>query len=153
MWTFTQINVCLLFGSIIYSNSYLECYKKHNSFELNKNVIWKTFDWNFRVLFWETYIWFDCKQRETCSETFFRTVFFLKTLTQKVTLDSWSIMSELINGNKNKRLYFCFNLWIKSKKKLALLENKKFGKGCFNPSEHTLYLKIFPPPNRGRRHY
>ena len=45
--TYTS-NVFLLFDSIIYSNSYLEYYKKHNSFELNKNVIL-------------TCIWFDYK--------------------------------------------------------------------------------------------
>ena len=60
-----------LLGSIIYSNSYLEWYKKHNSFELNKIVILKTFDWNVRAIF-----------RETCVR-FLRTFFFsyfLKTL-------------------------------------------------------------------------
>ena len=72
----TQINVFSLFDSIIYSNSYLECYKKHDSFALNKIVILKTFDSNVRVLFRETYIRFGYKSRETCSETFFRTVFF-----------------------------------------------------------------------------
>ena len=70
----TQINVFSLFDSVIYSNSYLECYKKHNSFELNKIVILKTFDSNVWVLFGETYIRFEYKSRETCSETFFRTV-------------------------------------------------------------------------------
>ena len=39
----TQINVFSLFDAVIYSNSYLDCYKKHNSFELNKIVILKTF--------------------------------------------------------------------------------------------------------------
>ena len=68
-----------LFGSIIYSNSYLVCYEKHNSFELNENVILKTFDLNVQVLHRETYIRFDYKLRETCSETSFRTAVF-KTL-------------------------------------------------------------------------
>ena len=54
----------------------LNSIKKHNSFELNKNVILKTSDANIRVLSRETYIRFDYKQRETCSETFFRTVCF-----------------------------------------------------------------------------
>ena len=63
-----------LFDPTIYSNSYLERYKKHNSFELNKNVILKTFVSNVRMLFGKTYIRFGYKQRETCSETFFRTV-------------------------------------------------------------------------------
>ena len=36
-----------LFGSIIYSNPYLECYK-NISFELNKNVLLKTCDSSFR---------------------------------------------------------------------------------------------------------
>ena len=54
----------------------LNSIKKHNSFELNKNVILKTSDWNVRVLFRETYIRFDYKQWETCSETFLRRVFF-----------------------------------------------------------------------------
>ena len=40
----------------VYSNSYLECYKKQNSFELNKNVILKRLDSNVRVLFRETYL-------------------------------------------------------------------------------------------------
>ena len=72
----TQINVFSLFDAVIYSNSYLDCYKKHNSFELNKIVILKTFDTNVWVLFRETYIRFEYKSRETCSETFFRTVSF-----------------------------------------------------------------------------
>ena len=43
-----------------------------------------------------------------------------------------------------KRLCFCFNFWKKNyKENIALLENKKFGKGCFNLSEHILYLKFF----------
>ena len=51
-----------------------------------------------------------------------------------------------------KRLEFCFNLKKKQTKKknkenIALLENKKFGRGCFMPSEHILYLNFFPPPN------
>ena len=60
----------------IYSNSYLECYKKHNSFELNKNVILKTFNLNVWGLFRETYIWFNYKQQVTYSETFFRSLFW-----------------------------------------------------------------------------
>ena len=45
---------------------------------------------------------------EACSETFFSTVFFffLKKLTLKLTLDSWSIMSEFVNGNKNEGCVF-----------------------------------------------
>ena len=44
---------------------------------------------------------------ETCSETFFSTVFLLlKKLTLKLTLDSWSIMSEFVNGNKNEGCVF-----------------------------------------------
>ena len=50
-----------------------------------------------------------------------------------------------------KRLEFCFNLKKKQKKEnkenIAFLENKKFGRGCFMPSEHILYLNFFPPPN------
>ena len=65
-----------IIDSIIYGNSHLECYKKHNNFKRNKNVILKTFDSNVRVLFRETYIRFYYKQRETCPETFFRTFFF-----------------------------------------------------------------------------
>ena len=53
----TYTNKCFsLFDSIIYSNSHREHYKKHNSVELNKNVILKTFHLNVRVLFRETYI-------------------------------------------------------------------------------------------------
>ena len=66
-------------------NSYLECYKKHNSFELNKNVILKTFDSNIRVYF-EGHI-FDLitnsgklVQKRSSEQS------FLKTLKQKVTL-------------------------------------------------------------------
>ena len=124
---------------------------KITSFELNKNVILKTFDSNVRVLFREKYIRFDYKQRETCSETFFTTV-FLKTLKKKVTLDSSSIYQSL-TVIKMKRLYFCFNFWKKSKENIAVLENKKFGKGCLKSSEHILYLIFFPPPNHGERHY
>ena len=45
-----------------------------------------------------------------------------------------------------KRLYFYFNFWNKNKENIALLENKKFGKGCFKPSEHILYLNFFRRP-------
>ena len=88
----------------IYSNSYLECYKKHNSFELNKNVTLKIFDSNVRVLFREAYIQFGYKQRET----FFKTVFFQNIKTESNSLDSWSIISEFINGNKNAKIVFSF---------------------------------------------
>ena len=40
-----------LFDSIIYSNSYLKRYENHNSFELNQNVILKTFLSNVRMLY------------------------------------------------------------------------------------------------------
>ena len=40
----------------------------------------------------------------------------------------------------------------KKKENIGLLENKKFGKDCFKPSEHILYLKFLPLPNHGR-HY
>ena len=50
--------------------------KENNSFELNKNVILKTFDSNVPVLFREIYIRFDYKQRETCLEIFFQNSFF-----------------------------------------------------------------------------
>ena len=66
-----------LFDSIIVIHT-LHSIKKI-SFELNENAILKTSDSNVRVLFRETYIRFDYTQRETCSETFFKTV-FLKTL-------------------------------------------------------------------------
>ena len=36
---------------------------------------------------------------------------------------------------------------------VAALENKTFGKGCFKPSEHILYLIFFLLPNHGGRHY
>ena len=72
----------------IYSNSYLECYKKHSSFELNKIIILKTFNSNVRVLFRETYIRFDYKQREICSETLFRTFYFESIKTESNSLDS-----------------------------------------------------------------
>ena len=35
---------------------------------------------------------------------------------------------------------------------MAVLENKKFGKGCFKPYEHILYLIFFLLPNHGRQH-
>ena len=67
----------------------LNAIKKNNSFELNKNVILKTFDSNVPVLFREIYIQFDYKQRETCSEIFFRTVFSenIKTESNSTTHD------------------------------------------------------------------
>ena len=37
----------------------------------------------------------------------------------------------------------------KKQRKLALLENKKFDKGCYEPSEHILYSKFFSPLNYG----
>ena len=47
---------------------------------------------------------------------------------------------------KVKRLYSCFNIW-KKQLNIAVLENKKFGKGCFKPSEHISYLIFVPFPN------
>ena len=32
-------------------------------------------------------------------------------------------------------------------------DNKKSGKGCFKPSEHILYLKLFPPPIHCGQYY
>ena len=78
------------------------------SFELNKNIILKTFNSNIRVLFRETFIRFDYQQRETCSETFFRTAFFENIKTESSCLDSWSIISKFINGNKNEKIVFLF---------------------------------------------
>ena len=54
----------------------LNAIKTTNSFELYKNISFKTFYLNVRAPFRDTYIRFDDKQWETCSETFFRTVFF-----------------------------------------------------------------------------
>ena len=42
---------------------------------------------------------------------------------------------------------------IKNKENITLRENKKFEKGCAKPSEHILFLKIFPPPSHGGLHY
>ena len=36
-------------------------------------------------------------------------------------------------------MYFRFNLWEKNEENIALVENKKFKKVCFKPSEHILY--------------
>ena len=55
-----------------------------NSFELNKNVILKTFESNVPLLFRETYIRFDYKQQETCSETFIRTFFFFENIKTEI---------------------------------------------------------------------
>ena len=41
-----------------------------------------------------------------------------------------------------KRLSFCFNFWRK-KIKYSFLENKKFEKDYFKPSEDILHLKFF----------
>ena len=60
---------------------------KNNTFELNKNVILKTFHSNVQVLFRETYIWFDYKQP------------FENIKTESNSLDTWIIISEFINGN------------------------------------------------------
>ena len=102
--------VCL-FDSIIYSNSYLKHYKKYNS-KLNKNVILETFESNVRVLFRETYIRFDYKQWETCSETFIRAVFFFFFFFENIKIESNSrflkFTSEFINGNKIKKITFLF---------------------------------------------
>ena len=80
--------------------------QKNNSFEHNKIVILKTFDLNIRVLFRETYIRFHAKPRETFSQTIFRAVFFRNI--EIVALDSWRIISEFINGNKNEKAAFLF---------------------------------------------
>ena len=71
-----------LFNSIISSNSYLECYKKHNtnSFELSKDVILKTFNSNVWVLFRETYIRFDIINNEKLVQKLSSEKFFSKTL-------------------------------------------------------------------------
>ena len=54
---------------------------------------------------------------------------------------------------KMNRQYFCFNFWKISIENIAFLENKKFKKGRFEPSELILYLTFFPPPNHDGRHY
>ena len=63
------------------------------------------------------------------------------------------LYQSLSTVKKMKRLYFCFNFWKKNKENVALLENKKLGKGCFKPFEHILYLKFFSSPNHGGRNY
>ena len=78
--------------------------QKHVSFELNKNVILKTFDANIWVLFRETQIWFDYKQREIFSETFFRIIYFenINTFSAGVL---WKITNKNLQENNFKRLY------------------------------------------------
>ena len=44
--------------------------------------------------------------------------------------------------NENEKTVF-FQFLEKKQRKLALLENKKFDKGCYEPSEHILYLIFF----------
>ena len=56
------------------------------------------------VLFRQAYIGFYDKQRETSSET----VFFANIKTESNSLDSWSIISEFINGNKNEKIVLLF---------------------------------------------
>ena len=55
-----------------------------------------------------------------------------------IKIDSWSVMSELINGNINEKNVF-FLISGKNKENTALLEIRKLGKGCLKPSEHILY--------------
>ena len=78
----TQINVFSLFDSIIYSSSYFECYKKHNtnSFQLNKNAILKTFNLNVWVLFQETYIRFDIINSEILVQKLSSGQFFFENI-------------------------------------------------------------------------
>ena len=77
-----QINVFSLFDSIIYSSSYFECYKKHNtnSFQLNKNAILKTFNLNVWVLFQETYIRFDIINSEILVQKLSSGQFFFENI-------------------------------------------------------------------------
>ena len=89
------------------------------------------------MLFRETYIRVDYKQRKACSETFFRTVFFENIkIESNSTFLKYYVLS-LLMVIKMKRLYFRFNFWKKNKENIALLENKKFGKSYFKPSEQT----------------
>ena len=41
----------------------------------------------------------------------------------------------------------------KIKENIALFENKNFGRGCFKPSEHSLYSTFFPLSNNRGWHY
>ena len=52
-----------------------------------------------------------------------------------------------------KRPYFCFNFCKKKNKNKALFENLKFEKGCLEPFEHILYLKLLPALNHGTIRY
>ena len=113
-----------------------------------KMLFWKTFDSKVRVLFHtfihrETYIRIDYKQRKACSETFFRTVFFENIKIESNSTFLKHYILSLLMVIKMKRLYFRFNFWKKNKENIALLENKKFGKSYFKPSEQTCIF-FFP---------
>ena len=66
----TYANKCI--SIIIYSNLYLECYKKITTVLGTTKLILKTFDSSF----WERSIRFDYKHQKSCSETFFIKLFF-----------------------------------------------------------------------------
>ena len=65
----TYANKCI--SIIIYSDLYLECYKKITTVLGTTKVILKTFDSNF----WERSIRFDYKHQKSYSETFFIKLF------------------------------------------------------------------------------
>ena len=98
----------------IYSNSYLQCYKKHNSSELSKNVVSKTFDLNVRVLFqrhtFDSIINSGKLIQKLSSEVFFENI---KTESNSRFL---SIISEFINGNENEETVFFYYFWKKTNK-------------------------------------
>ena len=98
----------------IYNNSYLQCYKKHNSSELSKNVVSKTFDLNVRVLFqrhtFDSIINSGKLIQKLSSEVFFENI---KTESNSRFL---SIISEFINGNENEETVFFYYFWKKTNK-------------------------------------
>ena len=90
----------------IYSNSYLECYKNITVLSSTKMLFWKHSIRTFECYF-ERHTFDFIASSGKLVQKLSSEQSFLKTLKQKVnSLDSWSIISEFINGNKNEKIVF-----------------------------------------------
>ena len=97
-------------ANYIYSNSYLECYKNITVLSSTKMLFWKHSIRTFECYF-ERHTFDFITSSGKLVQKLSSEQSFLKTLKQKVnSLDSWSIISEFINGNKNEKIVFLLQI-------------------------------------------
>ena len=123
----------------IYSNSHLECYKNITVLSSTKMLFWKHWIWTFDCYF-ERYTFNSINSGKLIQKL---SSDFLKTLKQKVTLDSWCIYQSLSMVIKMKRLYFRFNFCRKRTSKIQLPWKTKSLEKAVLSHLSTSYIEIF----------